>query len=173
MGAGIKLHLVPYMTDKGLAPFVAVGATSVLFVMGGVGGIVWAFLAEKFPIRICSSLSLLLSAVFVVVLMQVNGTISAYLFAVGYGFITGGWQILNSIMLANYFGRRSLGSITGFIAPFQLAANSIGPLASGLAYDLTGGYTPAFTLFVVSYILAACWMLLAKPPATRLADVSA
>ncbi|MSQ15364.1 MAG: MFS transporter [Dehalococcoidia bacterium] len=173
VGAGVNLHLVPYMTDKGIDPFVAVGATSLLFVMGGVGGIVWGFLAEKFPIRMCSSLSLILSAVLVVALMKVDGKFTAYLFAVGYGFIIGGWQILNSLMLANYFGRRSLGSITGLIAPFQLTANSIGPIAAGLAYDMTGGYAPAFTLFVVSYTLAAFWMLLAKPPAPKPADIAA
>lgn len=171
VGAGVNLHLFSYLTDKGIPEYVAVGITSVLFIMGGVGGLAWGFLAERLPIRFCVSASFFLASICVLVLMQVNGTAMAFVFAISYGFILGGWNILISLMIANYFGRRSLGTITGFIAPFQLAANSVGPIAAGLAYDMTGGYVPAFIMFAVSYLLASFWMLLAKPPATKAVKV--
>jgi len=171
VGAGVNLHLFSYLTDKGIPEYVAVGITSVLFIMGGIGGLAWGFLAERLPIRFCVSASFFLASICVLVLMQVNGTAMAFVFAISYGFILGGWNILISLMIANYFGRRSLGTITGFIAPFQLAANSVGPIAAGLAYDMTGGYVPAFIMFAVSYLLASFWMLLAKPPAAKAVKV--
>ena len=42
-----------------------------------------------------------------------------------YGLTFGGWAPLSNSLWADYFGRESLGSITGFVAPFQLVANSL------------------------------------------------
>ncbi len=172
VGAGVNLHLFSYLTDKGIPEYMAVTITSTLFIMGGVGGLAWGFLAERLPIRLCVSASFFFASICVLILMQVNGTFTAFVFAISYGFVLGGWNILIGLMIASYFGRRSLGTITGFIAPFQLAANSVGPIAAGLAYDLTGGYVPAFIMFSISYVLASFWMLLAKPPAPKAVKVA-
>ena len=170
VGAGVNLHLVPYLTDQGLPPLVAVGTSSALFVMGGIGGLAWGFLAERFPVRYCAACALFLASLSVGFLVILSGIFSAYIFAAVYGFVLGGTNLLINLALANYFGRRSLGAITGFVFPFQLMANSIGPLAAGLTYDLTGGYAPAFILFSISYFLASVWMFMARPPAAQRAN---
>ncbi len=49
------------------------------------------------------------------------------------------WQKSDvSVIWADFFGRRSLGSISGLANPFYFTANAIGPIFAGLCFDLLG-----------------------------------
>ena len=64
--------------------------------------------------------------------------------AIVYGFAHGGLFTVVSPTIAEYFGMRAHSSIFGVILFFGTIGASVGPLAAGRAFDLTGSYGYAF-----------------------------
>ena len=165
VGGGINLHMVPYFIDQGIPPMHAVGATTVFAVAAGAGGIGWGIIARRFSeIRYALAMLYVLAAAGMMLILTVNSTIMGYLVSGGVGLMFGGMFPLISSLWPDYFGRSSLGAITGFISPFQLSANASGPVVAGFLYDRVGNYQIAFTFFACAYLVAAVWVLFARPP---------
>ena len=164
VGGGINLHMVPYFMDQGIPSLVAVGATTVFAITAGLGSLVWGWLARRFTSRLTLAVLFLLAGATVALMLTVRTATGAYLVSAAYGCIFGGWLPLANSLWGDYFGRGSLGAITGFVAPFQLVANAAGPFVAGVLYDALGDYQIAFSLYVASYILAGIWLFLARPP---------
>ena len=72
-------------------------------------------------------------------------------------------NVVEVLLVANYFGRESLGTIKGFTAPFR-AVSPIGPVLAGFIRDKTGSYDLAFIIFASVAILMLVLMLGAKQP---------
>ena len=89
---------------------------------------------------------------------------AAFATVVFYGTIAGGLNILGNMMIAQYFGRASFGSISGLIGPFQTGALGFGPTLGALIFAYTGGYTWLFVYSVVAYFGALVCMIAARPP---------
>ena len=75
--------------------------------------------------------------------------------AVAWGVASGGIPVVGSMMIGEYFGRRSFGALTGLTGPFRTAAMGLGPALGALVVNATGGYTAIFAVAVVSYAVAA------------------
>ena len=161
---GVNLHALASLVDRGLPGATAAGATSMALIASGGGTLGWGFAFERLGARYASVLIYVGTAVGMVALMVANSVPAAYVYAVVYGFCFGGFRILEHIVYADYFGRRHLGTITGFTRPFHVATNAAGPLLASLAYDMQGSYSLAFTVYLVSFIVAAGLMLLAFQP---------
>ena len=73
-------------------------------------------------------------------------------------------NILGHMMIAQYFGRSSFGSITGLMGPFQTGALGLGPTLGSLLYRITGGYRTIYLFGVLSYILALACILATRQP---------
>lgn len=161
---GIGVHLKPYLMDRGLSPTAAAGVVSLEAAFIGLGGLAWGSLVEKLPIRHVMAAVLFLNAGWVLLLLQVREPSLAFFIAVVYGLGLGGTFTLEAVIMANYFGRKSIGTIMGFIMPFQMAGTATGPLLSGIVYDLTGRYDAAFTIFALGWATSATAVFLARPP---------
>ncbi len=161
---GVNLHALASLVDRGLPGATAAGATSMALIASGGGTLGWGFVFERLGARYTSVLIYVGTAVGMVALMVANSVPAAYVYAVVYGFCFGGFRILEHIVYADYFGRRHLGTITGFTRPFHVATNAAGPLLASLAYDMQGSYSLAFTVYLVSFIVAAGLMLFAFQP---------
>ena len=84
-----------------------------------------------------------------------------------YGFFHGWSGPLQQVLLADYFGRNSLGAIRGITWPFQALSSAIGPIVASLVFDAQGTYTPVFTVFIGLSVLASLLLLLSPPPKHR------
>ena len=88
----------------------------------------------------------------------------AYVFGVVWGTCTQGATLLGLMVLAQYFGRTSYGAIVGVVAPLQLGALGLGPTLGAVIRDVTGKYSGLQWVVIVSYLLAATLMFLARQP---------
>ncbi|MCL5807724.1 MAG: hypothetical protein M1418_04075 [Deltaproteobacteria bacterium] len=68
------------------------------------------------------------------------------------------------VIWADFFGRRSLGSISGLANPFYFAANAIGPIFAGLCFDFYGNYALPFYFFVAVFVVSGMITLRMRPP---------
>ena len=166
-GPAISLHMIPYLTDKGIGAGVAVTVVAVWSSGSAVGSLASGFLAERYTIRKIIAAAFLLAAVGYVLLLGLESTPAALLWGLYFGLVQGGSFTLQQVIFADYYGRDSLGAVRGVVWPVQSAANAGGPLAAALAYDATGGYELIFSLFVVATLVSAVCIFFAKPPSPK------
>ena len=69
-----------------------------------------------------------------------------------------------TILLAEYYGRRYLGSIYGLNRAVRAGGFALGPLISGVVFDLSGTYTGAFISFIFLAIGGAVLVAVARRP---------
>ena len=80
------------------------------------------------------------------------------------GFIAGGMQPLQIVIFADYYGRDSLGTIRGVMAPLTQSANAFGPLAAAIAFDLAGDYIIIFVIYGLLYVFSSTLIFFARRP---------
>ncbi len=160
----INLHLIPHLQDRGLASTQAALVVAVFSVAGGAGGLLGGAVATRLSGRWTLAASLAGQSAGVLLLIGVNGLTGAIVFAASYGLVFGSSVTLNQVIYADYFGRRSLGLISGSFRPVQLTFNAVGPFLTGLWFDRAGSYDAAFGLFSALFLLAAAFVALSPYP---------
>lgn len=152
---GAMIHLFSLLTDRGLAPSVAVATVSTVGVAAAIGRFGTGVLMDRLPARLVAALIFALGAAGLAMLALNRGgtsvllpTVSAALF----GLAIGAEGDIIPFLARRYFGRKAFGTIFGcFFSAYMLGAFA-GPIAYGLAFDRFGGYTEI--LFVAA---AACF----------------
>jgi len=165
--SGVGLHLVPHLIQQGLKPLQAVGAISVMSIAGAVGALSLGFLAERLPPRYMLAAVYLLGAISMMVLINADDLPKTYVFAIIQGIAGSGVNTLAPLLWASYYGRASLGTIFGISRAAQVAGFALGPLASGIVYDVTGSYHQAFIYFALLALVSSALILVARPPSQR------
>lgn len=160
----INFQIVPYLRDVGISPAVAAGALSVSSLVGSLGNPFWGWLSDIFSPRRLALITLAISGAAVSLFIFVPEGRLSIVVVILYGSLAGGLNILGHMMIAQYFGRSSFGSITGLMGPFQTGALGLGPTFGALLYRITGGYRAIYLFGVLSYILAFVCIIAARPP---------
>ncbi len=170
---GVTLNLIPYLTDRGLSPNLAVVIVALQAATGAVGALASGFLSERFNARWALVLDFAMIAGGLAWLLLVRSAPMAVAWSMVWGFCFGGIMALQPVIYANYFGRHHLGSIQGVARAAQTVTQAAGPFVAAFAYDATGTYIPAFVAFGVAAVLAALSVALASAPARRTPMVAA
>lgn len=159
----INFQVVPYLRDAGISPALAAGALSVSSLLGSLGNPFWGWLSDMFSPRRLALITLAASGLAVAPFLLAPQGAASVATVIVYGALSGGLNILGQMMIAQYFGRASFGSITGLMGPFQTGALGFGPTFGALLFRATGGYRAIFLCGVVSYIIALGCILAARP----------
>jgi MFS family permease len=164
VGGAINLHQMAHLQDQGLSSGVSVAVVAVWAVASGFGGLIGGWLEERLAVRYAMAVTFLWAALSVVLLIAADSPAIAFTYAVVYGLSFGANVTMMLVIYADYFGRGALGAIMGLATPFQLLANSTGPVFGGWVFDETGSYRLSFWIFVGFYAAAALCVALARPP---------
>jgi cyanate permease len=93
---------------------------------------------------------------------------TTYLGAVGFGVVfgtaAGAWTLGFRLLIPNYFGRKSAGSIRGATAPIIAFIGPVGPTLAGAIHDISGNYDLAFAIFAGMFAVAFVAMAFANAP---------
>ena len=170
--SGVLAHQVPHITDKGFTVAQAATALSIWAILSGVSRIGFGILSDLVPIRYVVTVIMFGSAAGVLLLLWSTNTALLYAFAVVYGLFRGAYVMMTTLVWANYYGRRFLGSINGIVLPFNAVSTAGGPLLAGFLFDIRGDYTIPLELFAACYVLAGVLALLIKQPVPQHQNVS-
>ena len=156
--------LVPFLVqDAGLSTAAAAGVLS-LGTFLAVANIFWGYLADKITPRRCLLLMMVGAGGMMAFLLSVDSVGEALLFAVIWGVFSGGLGSLENMVLAQYFGRGSYGTILGVFSPLQMIALGAGPALASTVRSLAGDYYLLYFAMGVAYFVSAVLMFVAKPP---------
>lgn len=164
--SGVLAHQLPYITDRGFSETQAALTLSVWAFFSGASRVGFGFLAERVHARYLIMVVMVGSGIGVWLLLWLANLWVLYLFAVVYGLFRGAYVLMMTLVWADYFGRRFLGSIRGIVTPFTLISQAGGPMLAGFLFDIRGNYIMAMQVFIGCYFLAGLLAYLAKPPPT-------
>ncbi|HCH36323.1 MAG TPA: hypothetical protein DEU64_06660 [Dehalococcoidia bacterium] len=161
-----NLHMVANFQDKGLPDIQAVSIASIFAATSALSIVPIGFVLEKVHVRIGAIVQAVLVLISMLLLLVADSYPTAILWALIFGVGAGMRNVVEVLLVANYFGRESLGTIKGFTAPFR-AVSPIGPVLAGFIRDKTGSYDLAFIIFASVAILMLVLMLGAKQPSKK------
>ena len=156
--------LVPYLVeDAGLSIAAAAGVLSIGTFLA-VANLVWGYLADRITPRWCLIVMMVGAGGTTAFLIGVNSLAAALVFALVWGVFSGGLGSLENMVLAEYYGRGSFGTILGIFSPMQMIALGLGPALASTVRGLAGNYDGLYGAMMAAYLVAAVLMFLARPP---------
>lgn len=162
---GFQPNWVPYIQEIGFSDSLAVTGVAVYGLFSGATRGVWGLLAERFAIRNLLMVQMTLTAASIVILIYAVNPTMVMAYMVIAGMTMGGFFILQPLLVASYFGRGHLGSVSTAIMPFNTMAGAVAPLLVSSLHDARGDYTLAFSLTIVVWLAAAAVVFASRPPA--------
>ncbi|MFL2645573.1 MAG: hypothetical protein ACJ0KI_07945 [Dehalococcoidia bacterium] len=163
--SGMNVHQAALITDKGLAPWVAIMGVSCNAIFTGIGSIIWGRILEFMPAKYAYSLDAITLGLVLGLFTLIQGPISVFVLSSLFGFAIAGILCIPPVTYANYFGRNNLGKIRGVTEPFISLGQAIGALTSGIIFDVYHSYDVALLSYCVLGLIAGVSFLVIKKPA--------
>ena len=163
----VSVHFVAYMTETlKMTKGAAAGIIALMTLMTVIGQLVFGgLLGDHVNKLLVIVLAMFAHTVALLILAFGMSTAWVAAFAIINGLAMGTRGPLMQALRAEYFGRRSFGTIMGFSSLVMMFGIVIGPLVAGLSYDMLGEYRPGFILLAVLSALGSVFFMLTKPPA--------
>ena len=164
----ITVHLIPYLIQRGYAPAFAAVIVGWIGAMQLLGRALFAPVAAWLGPRTVTASTFLVQGgaiALLAVVARVQGLIPVIALL---GAANGMSTLARASSVAEVFGRRHYGSISGAIAIGANGSRALAPVGSALLQVWLGGYTHVFWTLAGSLILAGLAVLVAEfSPATR------
>jgi predicted MFS family arabinose efflux permease len=129
-----------------------------------VSSLAWGVLIERLSARVVLGVLSLLVAACCVGALVARDPLMLLVYVLAYGTSNGAKEALDSVVWADYFGRRSAGAIRGLSRPLVVGSGAVGSFAGGVGYDLTGSYTVVVLSLAAVSLLGVVASVAAVPP---------
>lgn len=164
ISTGLTFHQISVMASRGLdsgvaaSVFIAIGPCSL------AGALTAGILVDRFPSRFVLAAVQVLLFISMLWVFIITSHLHALVYGAMLGFTGGLGMTAMTVVWANYYGRKHLGSIRGVGTASMVASAALGPLPFGYIFDATGSYELAILIFLI--MPAACFVaaILAFPP---------
>ena len=140
----VQIHLIPYLLDIGFSAAFAATAAGAIGLFKLPGRIIFAPLADRWGHRKLSIVVFLAHAAGIAVLAMSHSLTGIWLFVVLFSAGNGSLTLMRASLVADVFGLRAYGAISGTMAFVSQAAMAAGPLIVSVLVAAWGGYTPVF-----------------------------
>ena len=165
LNTGLTFHIFSVFEDSGLSSTTAASVFLPIAATGAIVQLLGGLLIGRVSIRLLLAVSLGMMSLVLVLAPSLSSLEMAYFFGFCMGVQGGLEMIVSSVVFANFFGRRHLGSIAGFASTLLVGASALGPMPIGVARDLMGGYAAVLSTFaIVPFALAIACLLFCRVP---------
>jgi MFS family permease len=159
----VQIHLIPYLQDEGFSPTFAATAAGAIGLLKLPGRIVFAPMADRFGHRPTSIAIFVLHASGIAVLAMADSAMGVWLFVVLFSAGNGALTLMRASLVADVFGLRAYGAISGTMAFVSQSAMAAGPLIVSLLVVAWGGYVPVYWILAVVVTISALGIAQVKP----------
>jgi len=159
-------HMIPYLTDKGFDPMVAVTVVAVWSGSAGVGTLLTGFFLDRYDSRLMLAWQLGVMGVAYGALLLLNSILALTVWGAIYGLVQGAMVTTQQVIFANYYGRDHLGSIRGVVMLAFALGNAASATGSALIFDITDSYIPVFWAFAGLNVIGMFAAMFARKPAS-------
>jgi MFS family permease len=138
--SGPIFHMVSYAALCGLPAMLAVSVFGVAGLAGLGGRIGLGLAADQWGAKPVLVAGLLVQALAVGAYLFVSGLKEFYALSVIFGLAYGGVMPLYAVLVRDFFGPRSMGTLFGAVSMFASLGMALGPWAGGWVFDSYGSY---------------------------------
>jgi sugar phosphate permease len=160
----VVVHIMPYLVSIHFSRGTAGLTASFLILVSAMGRFALGWLTGRVDTRYLMAFALLLQALGLLALANVQGLGMAALFVGLFGPGYGGVITLRLTMQAEYFGRKAFGAIQGIMMAILIIGTMASPLLSGVCFDIYGTYRPAWLMMALLLLIVTPLSILARPP---------
>ena len=162
--AGVSVHIGAFFHDRGLSLTLVATAITINGIVNAIASLVWGAMIERIPVRWAMGILMVITAGSTIALLGVHSVTTAFIVSAVIGIVGSGGNVIPPVAYASYFGRSSIGNIRGVGETGVQIGQTIGPVLSGLAFDINGSYQVAFLTFAVLALMGAGLISFSKPP---------
>jgi len=150
----VTIHLIPYLTDRGYSPTVAAAMIGWMGAMQLPARLVFAPIAARFGHRAVTGVIFFVQAVSLAQLALAARLPTLVPMLVMLGAANGMATLARATIIAEIFGSRHYGSISGAIALGANGARALAPVGAALLMVALGGYERVFGLLAAALMVA-------------------
>jgi len=163
----VFLHIITYLIGVGFTPGHAAAIFSLQTLESGVGVVGLGIVADRLGARRVLALSMVVLASGIMALLGAAshkyGMPMVLLFVVAWGTTATSINTLLPILIAETLGVRRLGTFSGILHFGASIAHALGPLISGILFDMTGNYSLSFQLGAALVLMTGGLVAVARP----------
>jgi sugar phosphate permease len=163
--SAINVHAITHIKDSLGYSIAQASLVLMAITVGQFFGVMsgWV-IGEKFEKRLVAAVCMLMHAAGLLMITYATGPIVLTIAALLHGSAWGLRGPFMSAMRADYFGRRSIGTILGLSAMILVIGQIGGPLVAGAFADATGNYRIGFTVLALLAGSGSLFFYWARPP---------
>lgn len=163
----LTAHMVPMLAEKGYTPALIATAAGMVGVMQLAGRIVYTPFSQKVSLFHLSSAFLGCYTLGLLGLLFSPAGMGLWAFVLFFGLANGSISLAKPALIAETYGAKHYGSISGSMTSIIAVAQTIAPFGAGALHELSGGYNTVLWVFAALAALSALAIAQAKPkPAT-------
>ena len=159
----IMVHIVRYGQIEGLSPAVAALLIACVGGFSIIGRLAFGVLFDRIGTRLSLNICFSLLLFSFILLQQIERPELLFVFTFFYGIPHGGFFVIASPSVAEYFGTRSHGSILGLVFFIGTLGAVGGPLMTGWTFDVTQNYDMSIMILIALGLLGLCLTLFLRP----------
>ena len=162
----VLVHQIPHMVEHvGLSQEAAAANVTLLLVFVIGGQLCGGWVGDRIDKQLIMVLCMWMHAAALILFAYAVSRFDTAVFAVVHGTAWGMRGTLINAIRADYFGRASYATISGFASLIIMVGMTSGPLFAGFLHDLTGTYRQAFMILAGLSALGSVPLILARRPA--------
>lgn len=162
----VLVHQIPHMVEHvGLSQEAAATNVTLLLVFVIGGQLCGGWIGDRIDKRLIMVLCMWMHAAALILFAHADSRFGSTVFAIVHGTAWGVRGTLINAIRADYFGRASYATISGFASLIIMIGMTVGPLFAGFLHDLTGTYRQAFMILAGLSALGSVALMLARKPA--------
>lgn len=162
-----NLHVVPFLTDRGIEPIAAAGLLSFMWLFSLPSRLLGGIMTDRIKkshIRFLVAGALFLPALGIALFLVYPHMVSVYFMLALYGMGLGAYTITDILLRSRYFGRKAYGSIQGISNLMSAPVAFAFPILAGWIFDTTGVYDIAFIIFTIIAFVGGTALCFARVP---------
>ena len=157
------VHMIPMLTDRGMAPLLAASIVSGMNIAAVLGRVASGFLMDRVFATRLAAIAMLLPVPACLLLLNAPATYTyAGCGAVLIGLSTGAEFNMISFLAARYFGLRRLGVLAGILFACFSAGSILMPPLTGMLFTLRGDYDAAIQALAGAFAIAGAALFLCR-----------
>jgi MFS family permease len=157
----LSVHLVPHIINIDISAALAATVLSLVGAFNIVGRLLFGAIGDRIGSIQGYALGFAIGFVSLLAMLFMHQAWMFFVFAAFWGLCSGGIGSVQTTVIAELFGLKSLGLIFGFCGLGVMIGGSIGPVVTGYLFDIQGNYIAAFivcAIFTVMGIVFNYWL---------------
>ena len=154
------VHLAPHAIDTGISTVMAASVVSIMGAVSIIGKLSIGLVSDRVGTKMSMTIAFILLTLAMIWILFTRELWMFYIFALIVGVAFGAEPAVFSLVPAELFGLKYLGTITAVTMLWGTVGAAIGVPLAGTIFDITGSYRIAFLICVAAGILAVALSLI-------------